>query len=42
MGTFFEGAIAAGFASDATDEAIQASIADAGYGRASAASARYP
>jgi hypothetical protein len=32
-GTFFEGCIAAGFASDATDEAIQANIAAAGYGR---------
>jgi hypothetical protein len=33
VGTFFEGCIAAGFASDATDEAIQANIAAAGYGR---------
>ena len=33
VGTFFEGAMASGFASDATDDAIQANIVAAGYGR---------
>lgn len=33
VGTFLEGRMVAGFASDATDNAIQASIASAGYGR---------
>ena len=33
VGTFFEGCMVAGFASDATDAAIQANIAAAGYGR---------
>ena len=33
MGTFFEGAIATGFADDATDDAIQANVVAAGYGR---------
>ena len=32
IGSFFEGAIAAGFTSDATDEALMASIVAAGYG----------
>jgi hypothetical protein len=31
-GTFYEGAIVAGYPSDATDEAIQANIVSAGYG----------
>eukprot|EP00927_Polykrikos_kofoidii_P060693 TRINITY_DN55619_c0_g1_i1.p1 TRINITY_DN55619_c0_g1~~TRINITY_DN55619_c0_g1_i1.p1 ORF type:complete len:351 (-),score=47.47 TRINITY_DN55619_c0_g1_i1:136-1188(-) len=33
VGTFFEGAIVAGYTSDATDDAIQANIVAAGYGR---------
>jgi hypothetical protein len=33
MGTFFEGAIAKGVSTDATDDAIQANIVAAGYGR---------
>jgi hypothetical protein len=33
VGTFFEGAITQGFASDATDDAVQASIVAAKYGR---------
>jgi len=33
VGTFFEGVIASGFASDATDAAVHASIASAGYGQ---------
>jgi hypothetical protein len=33
VGTFFEGCITAGLPSDATDEAIQANIVAAGYGR---------
>jgi hypothetical protein len=32
-GTFYEGAIVAGYASDETDNAIHASIVEAGYGR---------
>lgn len=32
-GTFFEGCMTAGFPSDATDEAVQANIVAAGYGR---------
>ena len=32
-GTFFEGCITAGYPSDATDEAVQANIVAAGYGR---------
>ena len=31
VGTFFEGAITAGYASDATDEAVHASVVSAGY-----------
>lgn len=33
VGTFFEGVIASGFASEATDAAVHASIASAGYGQ---------
>ena len=33
VGTFYEGCVVAGFASDATDEAVQANIAASGYGR---------
>ena len=33
VGTFFEGAITAGFSSDATDKALQENIAAAGYAR---------
>ena len=33
IGTFFEGAMASGFTSDATDDAIQADIVAAGYGK---------
>jgi len=36
VGTFFEGAITAGFSSDATDKALQENIAAAGYARPSA------
>jgi hypothetical protein len=32
-GTFFEGCITSGYASDATDDAVQANIVAAGYGR---------
>jgi hypothetical protein len=32
-GTFFEGAMTSGFPSDATDDAVQANIVAAGYGR---------
>lgn len=32
VGTFFEGVIANGYTSDATDDAIQADIVGAGYG----------
>jgi non-reducing end alpha-L-arabinofuranosidase len=32
-GTFYEGAIVAGYPSDATDQAVQANIVEAGYGR---------
>jgi hypothetical protein len=31
-GTFFEGAITAGFPTDATDDAVQANVVAAGYG----------
>lgn len=33
VGTFFEGVIASGYASDATDDAVQANIIAAGYGK---------
>ena len=33
QGTFFEGAITSGNPSDATDDAVQANIVAAGYGR---------
>ena len=33
VGTFFEGAITAGYSSDASDAAVQADIIAAGYGR---------
>ena len=33
VGDFFEGAMTAGYASDATDTAVQANIVAAGYGR---------
>ena len=33
QGTFYEGAIVAGYPSDATDSAIQANIVSAGYGK---------
>ena len=33
VGTFFEGALTAGVPSDAIDEAVQANIVAAGYGR---------
>jgi non-reducing end alpha-L-arabinofuranosidase len=33
VGDFFEGAMTAGYASDATDDAVQANIVAAGYGR---------
>ena len=33
VGTFFEGAITRGYASDATDEAVQRNVASVGYGR---------
>ena len=33
QGTFYEGAIVAGYPSDATDAAIQANIVSAGYGK---------
>jgi len=33
VGDFFEGAMTAGYASDATDSAVQANIVAAGYGR---------
>jgi len=32
-GTFYEGAVVAGYPSDATDEAIHANIVEAGYGQ---------
>jgi len=32
-GTFFEGCMTSGYPSDATDEAVQANIVTAGYGR---------
>ncbi len=32
-GTFYEGAIVAGYPSDATDEAVQANVVSAGYGQ---------
>jgi hypothetical protein len=31
LGTFYEGAVVSGYPSDATDNAVQASIAAAGY-----------
>ena len=33
LGTFYEGVIASGYATDATDDAVQANIVAAGYGR---------
>ena len=33
VGTFFEGAITRGYASDATDAAVQRNVVSAGYGR---------
>jgi hypothetical protein len=33
VGTFYEGAMTRGYASDATDESVQANIASAGYGK---------
>ena len=33
VGSFYEGAITAGYSSDATDDLIQADIVAAGYGR---------
>jgi hypothetical protein len=33
IGTFFEGAITTGYASEETDAAVQANIVEAGYGR---------
>jgi non-reducing end alpha-L-arabinofuranosidase len=33
IGTFFEGAITVGYSTDAADDAVQASIVAAGYGR---------
>jgi hypothetical protein len=33
QGTFYEGAIVAGYPSDATEDAIQANIVGAGYGK---------
>jgi hypothetical protein len=33
QGTFYEGAIVAGYPTDATDSAIQANIVSAGYGK---------
>ncbi len=33
IGTFYEGVITAGYSSDATDDAVQANIVAAGYGR---------
>jgi non-reducing end alpha-L-arabinofuranosidase len=33
VGTFFEGAVTVGYSSDATDDALQANIVAAGYGR---------
>ncbi len=33
QGTFYEGAIVAGYPSDATDDAVQANIVGAGYGK---------
>lgn len=33
IGTFFEGCITKGYSTDATDDALQANIVDAGYGR---------
>jgi non-reducing end alpha-L-arabinofuranosidase len=33
QGTFYEGAIVAGYPSDATDDAIQANVISAGYGK---------
>ena len=33
VGTFYEGCVTAGYSSDATDQAVQANIAEAGYGR---------
>ena len=38
LGTFFEGAMTAGYASAATEDAIQANIVAAGYGKKSALS----
>jgi hypothetical protein len=32
-GTFYEGAIVAGYPTDATDDAVQANIVSAGYGK---------
>jgi hypothetical protein len=32
VGTFFEGCLTSGYASDATDDAVQANIVAAGYG----------
>ena len=33
VGTFYEGAIVAGYTTDATDDLVQANIVAAGYGR---------
>eukprot|EP00966_Prymnesium_polylepis_P225148 5207160-Prymnesium_polylepis.1 len=33
IGTFYEGAMTAGYTTDATDEALQVNIVAAGYGR---------
>jgi Alpha-L-arabinofuranosidase B, catalytic len=32
-GTFYEGAIVAGYPSDATDDAVQSNVVSAGYGK---------
>ena len=35
VGTFYEGAVTAGYTSDATDDALQADIVRTGYGQVS-------